>query len=44
MSNKYKLDKGIDGISGATLSVNSMRIMATLALSMHALAPGIKCP
>jgi len=44
MSNKYKLDKSIDGISGATLSVNSMRIMAGLALAMHYLVPDIKCP
>jgi len=44
MSNEYKLDKGIDGISGATLSVNSMRIMANLALAMHSLVPDTKCP
>ncbi|MBT3939850.1 MAG: FMN-binding protein [Pelagibacterales bacterium] len=44
MRNEYKLDKSIDGISGATLSVNSMRIMASLALAMHYLVPDIKCP
>ena len=43
MKNEYKLDKGIDGISGATLSVNSMRIMTRLALAMHSLVPNMTC-
>lgn len=30
-----QLDQNIDGISGATLSVNAMRKMATLALHLH---------
>jgi len=43
MHKKYELDKDIDGISGATLSVNSMRIMTRLALAMHKLVPNTKC-
>jgi hypothetical protein len=43
MKDDYKLDKDIDGISGATLSVNSMRIMTSLALAMHSLVPDMKC-
>ena len=43
MKNNYKLDKDIDGISGATLSVNSMRIMTSLALAMHSLVPDMTC-
>jgi Na+-transporting NADH:ubiquinone oxidoreductase subunit NqrC len=43
MKDNYKLDKDIDGISGATLSVNSMRIMTSLALAMHSLVPDMKC-
>lgn len=31
-----KLDKNIDGISGATLSVNALKKMARLALFLHA--------
>ena len=43
MLEKYKLDKDIDGISGATMSVSSMRIMTRLALAMHKLVPDTKC-
>ena len=43
MLKKYKLDKNIDGISGATMSVSSMRIMTRLALAMHKLVPDTKC-
>ena len=43
MLKKYKLDKDIDGISGATMSVSSMRIMTRLALAMHKLVPDTKC-
>ena len=43
MQKKLKLDKRIDGISGATMSVNSMRIMTRLALAMNQLVPDIKC-
>ena len=43
MKNNYKLDKDIDGVSGATLSVNSMRIMTSLALAMHSLVPDMTC-
>ena len=39
----YKLDKSIDGISGATLSVNSMEKMTRLALAMNSLVPEINC-
>ena len=43
MHKKLKLDKDIDGISGATMSVSSMRIMTRLALAMNELVPDIKC-
>lgn len=43
MEKKFKLDKSIDGISGATMSVSSMRIMTSLALAMNELVPDIKC-
>ena len=43
MQKNLKLDKSIDGISGATMSVSSMRIMARLALAMNELVPDIKC-
>lgn len=33
---KQKLDKNIDGISGATLSVNALEKLARLALYLHA--------
>ena len=39
----FKLDKRIDGISGATLSVNSMQKMTRLALAMNSLVPEINC-
>ena len=39
----FKLDKRIDGIAGATLSVNSMEKMARLALAMNSLVPEINC-
>ena len=39
----FKLDKRIDGIAGATLSVNSMEKMARLALAMNGLVPEINC-
>ena len=39
----FKLDKKIDGIAGATLSVNSMQKMARLALAMNSLVPEIDC-
>ena len=40
---EYKLNKKVDGITGATLSVNSMKKMAELALAMHSIIPGIRC-
>ena len=40
---EYKLNKKVDGITGATLSVNSMKKMAELALAMHSIIPGIPC-
>ena len=43
MQKNLKLDKSIDGISGATMSVSSMRIMTRLALAMNELVPDIKC-
>ena len=43
MKNKFQIDKNLDGIAGATLSVNSMRIMTSLALAMHLLVPEMKC-
>ena len=43
MVENFKLDKSIDGIAGATLSVNSMEKMARLALSMNSLVPEINC-
>jgi hypothetical protein len=43
MQKNLKLDKSIDGISGATMSVSSMRTMARLALAMNELVPDIKC-
>jgi len=43
MAEGFKLDKSIDGIAGATLSVNSMEKMARLALAMNALVPEINC-
>ena len=39
----FKLNKRIDGIAGATLSVNSMEKMARLALAMNSLVPEINC-
>ena len=39
----FKLDQSIDGISGATLSVNSMQKMTRLALAMNSLVPEINC-
>ena len=39
----FKLDKRIDGLSGATLSVNSMQKMTRLALAMNSLVPEINC-
>ena len=39
----FKLDQSIDGISGATLSVNSMEKMTRLALAMNSLVPEINC-
>jgi hypothetical protein len=36
LTDDYGLDKHIDGISGATLSVNSLKKMARLALYLHA--------
>jgi hypothetical protein len=39
----FKLDKRIDGIAGATLSVNSMEKMARLALAMNSLVPELSC-
>ena len=38
-----KLNKRIDGIAGATMSVNSMTKMAKLALTMHGLVPDTNC-
>ena len=38
-----KLNKRIDGIAGATMSVNSMTKMAKLALTMHDLVPETNC-
>jgi Na+-transporting NADH:ubiquinone oxidoreductase subunit NqrC len=35
LTSKYQLDKGIDGISGATLSVNAVKKLAALALFFH---------
>ena len=43
MLDGFKLDKRIDGIAGATLSVNSMEKMARLALAMNSLVPEINC-
>ena len=39
----YILNKKIDGITGATLSVNSMKKMTQLALAMHNKIPDIGC-
>ena len=39
----YTLNKKIDGITGATLSVNSMKKMTQLALAMHNKIPDIGC-
>lgn len=36
LTEDYDLDKNIDGISGATLSVNALKKMARLALFLHA--------
>jgi hypothetical protein len=36
LTDDYGLDKQIDGISGATLSVNALKKMARLALYLHA--------
>jgi hypothetical protein len=35
LKNGNRLDRGIDGIAGATLSVNAMRKLARLALLYH---------
>ena len=35
LTREHRLDKTIDGISGATLSVRSLRKLATLALYLH---------
>ena len=35
LSQENQLDRGIDGISGATLSVNAVTRLATLALYLH---------
>jgi len=43
MIESFKLNKRIDGIAGATLSVNSMEKMARLALAMNSLVPEINC-
>ena len=43
MSDEFKLNKRIDGIAGATLSVSSMEKMARLALAMNSLVPEIDC-
>ena len=40
----YKLNRQVDGITGATLSVNSMKKMTELALALHSLVPEIDCP
>lgn len=37
--NNYDLSEGIDGISGATLSVRAVKKVATLALFLHGLTP-----
>jgi len=34
LNNKQKLDRRIDGISGATLSVNALRKLAAVALQL----------
>lgn len=38
-SNEYKLDRTIDGITGATLSVRAVKKVARLALYFHAQTP-----
>jgi hypothetical protein len=43
MLDEFKLNKRIDGIAGATLSVNSMEKMARLALAMNSLVPELSC-
>lgn len=43
MVDGFKLNKRIDGIAGATLSVNSMQKMTRLALAMNSLVPEINC-
>lgn len=40
----FKLNKKVDGITGATLSVNSMGKMAALSLALHSFVPEITCP
>lgn len=40
LTNNNNLDKSIDGISGSTLSVNSMKRMARIALLLHAEVTG----
>ncbi len=35
LADEYRLDRNIDGISGATLSVRAMKKMARLALLLH---------
>jgi len=39
IDNEQKLDQDIDGISGATLSVNALRKLARLALYLHQHSP-----
>lgn len=39
LDSEYKLDKGIDGISGATLSVHALTKLARLALLLHRHSP-----
>lgn len=41
LKNEKKLDQTIDGISGATLSVNALKRMGTLALLLHKEVRGI---
>ena len=43
MLDEFKLNKRIDGIAGATLSVNSVEKMARLALAMNSLVPELSC-